>query len=57
LLAARVDAGLQDPALHGALQAAVIVPLAARQAAAKAAEAARAAATKVEFFTLQTMRT
>ncbi len=57
LLAARVDAGLQDGARHEALQAAVIAPLAARQAAARAAEAARAAATKVEFFTLQTMRT
>lgn len=57
LLAARVDAGLQDGALHEALQTGVIAPLAAGQAAARAEDAARAAATKVEFFTLQTMRT
>ena len=57
LLAARVDAGLQDRALHAALQTRVIAPLAAGQAAARTADAARAAATKVEFFTLQTMRT
>ncbi len=57
LLAARVDAALQDPGQHEALQTAVIAPLAAHQAAAKAAEAAHAAATRVEFFTLQTMRT
>ena len=42
---------------HDALQTHVIAPLAARQAAARAETAARAAATRVEFFTLQTMRT
>ena len=57
LLAARLDAALQDPALHEALHARVVAPLATGQAAAKAGEAARAAATKVDFFTLQTMRT
>ncbi len=57
VLAARIDAGLQDPALHDALHDAVIAPLAARQAARRAEVAAKAAATRVEFFTLQTMRT
>lgn len=57
LLAARIDAAMQDPAWHDRLEAAVIAPLAAAQAAAKARAAARAAATKVEFFTMQTMRT
>ncbi len=57
VLAARIDAGLQDPTLHGALHDAVIAPLAARQAARRAEVAANAAATRVEFFTLQTMRT
>ena len=57
LLAARLDAALQNPASHDALQTHVIAPLAARQAAARAETAARAAATRVEFFTLQTMRT
>ncbi len=57
VLAARIDAGLQDPTLHDALHDAVIAPLAARQAAARAESAAKAAATRVEFFTLQTMRT
>jgi alpha-D-ribose 1-methylphosphonate 5-triphosphate synthase subunit PhnG len=57
MLAARIDAALQDADWHDRLQAAVIAPLAARQLAARAGAAARAAATKVDFFTLQTMRT
>lgn len=57
VLAARIDAALQDPALHDALHEGVIAPLAAQQAAARAETAAKAAATRVEFFTLQTMRT
>ncbi len=57
ILAARIDAGLQDPTLHDSLHTAVIAPLAARQLAARAESAAKAAATRVEFFTLQTMRT
>jgi alpha-D-ribose 1-methylphosphonate 5-triphosphate synthase subunit PhnG len=57
LLAARLDAALQDPARRAALLEAVIAPLAAEQAAARVAVAAKAAATRVEFFTLQTMRT
>ena len=56
-LAALLDAALQDPARHDALLATVIAPLAARQLQAGHAAARRAAATKVEFFTLATMRT
>ncbi len=56
-LAAAIDAGLQDPARHPALQDAVVVPLAAAQAEARALTARRAAATQVQFFTMATMRT
>ena len=56
-LAARVDAGLQDPALAEALRREVIEPLAAAQAAARQDSARRAAATRVQFFTMATMRT
>lgn len=55
-LAAELDAALQDPALHDALQVAVVAPLAAAQQAARDGQAARAAATRVQFFTLATMR-
>lgn len=55
-LAAVLDAALQDPALAPALLDAVIDPLAAEQAAAAAAEARRAAATRVQFFTMANMR-
>ncbi len=55
-LAAALDAALQDPAHHPALQAAVIAPLAEAQAARRTALAAEAAATRVQFFTLSTMR-
>lgn len=55
-LAALLDAALQDPAQHAALMGAVVVPLAARQAAGRDAEARRAAATKVEFLAMQTTR-
>jgi alpha-D-ribose 1-methylphosphonate 5-triphosphate synthase subunit PhnG len=55
-LAAELDAALQDPVRHDGLQAAVIAPLAAAQAEARAGIARRAAATKVDFFTLSTMR-
>jgi alpha-D-ribose 1-methylphosphonate 5-triphosphate synthase subunit PhnG len=55
-LAARLDAVLQDPALHDAYHAAVILPLAEGQGARRAAVAAKAAATEVKFFTLATMR-
>ncbi len=55
-LAARLDAALQDPALRPALVAQVIAPLEAAEAARRDAIARRAAATKVEFFTMATMR-
>jgi alpha-D-ribose 1-methylphosphonate 5-triphosphate synthase subunit PhnG len=55
-LAAALDAALQDPNLHDAVQEAVIRPLAASQAAARAETARRAAATQVQFFTMATMR-
>jgi alpha-D-ribose 1-methylphosphonate 5-triphosphate synthase subunit PhnG len=56
-LAAAVDAAMQDPGRAPALEQAVIAPLAERQAEARAAKARRAAATRVEFFTMATMRT
>ena len=49
--AAILDALLQTDQ-SSALQAAVLAPLAAEEAAARATRATRAAATKVEFFTL-----
>lgn len=55
-LAARLDAALQDPALHPQYDAAVIAPLAAAQATRTAQAARKAAATRVQFFTLATMR-
>ena len=55
-LAALLDAALQDSALHQACMHAVIEPLAAAQQAAGAAEARKAAATRVDFFTMATMR-
>ncbi len=55
-LAAALDAALQDPAAHDAVQRAVIAPLAATQAEAAATTARRAAATQVQFFTMATMR-
>jgi alpha-D-ribose 1-methylphosphonate 5-triphosphate synthase subunit PhnG len=56
LLAARLDAALQNPARQAALQATVIAPLAAAQAATRATAARKAAATQVQFFTMATMR-
>jgi len=55
-LAARIDAALQSDQRHNALQAAVIAPLAAAQEAARTEQARKAAATRVQFFTLATMR-
>jgi len=55
-LAALLDAALQDPARHDALMEGVIAPLAARQQAAREAEARKAAATRVDFFAMQTTR-
>ena len=55
-LAAAIDAALQDPAQHDRIDAAVIQPLAAAQAAQRGESARRAAATQVQFFTMATMR-
>jgi alpha-D-ribose 1-methylphosphonate 5-triphosphate synthase subunit PhnG len=55
-LAALLDAALQDSALHAACMQAVVEPLAATQQEARAAEARKAAATRVDFFTMATMR-
>jgi alpha-D-ribose 1-methylphosphonate 5-triphosphate synthase subunit PhnG len=51
-LVARFDALLQAPARRAALLERIVEPLAAAQAAAAAAKARRAAATRVEFFTM-----
>ncbi len=51
-LVALFDAMLQDPGWHDAVQGTVIAPLTARQEAAKAAQAAAVAATRVDFFTM-----
>lgn len=55
-LAARYDAGLQNPAQRAALERDVIAPLATALAEARDANARRAAATRVDFFTMATMR-
>jgi alpha-D-ribose 1-methylphosphonate 5-triphosphate synthase subunit PhnG len=51
-LVALFDAMLQDPARHDALLDRVIAPLAAEQETAKAAQAAKVMASKVDFFTM-----
>ena len=51
-LVALFDALLQDPARHDALAATLVALLAAPQQAAKATQAAKAMATKVDFFTM-----
>jgi alpha-D-ribose 1-methylphosphonate 5-triphosphate synthase subunit PhnG len=55
-LAARFDAALQDASLAPEIERIVVAPLAAAQRGRRAADAARAAATKVQFFTMATMR-
>jgi alpha-D-ribose 1-methylphosphonate 5-triphosphate synthase subunit PhnG len=55
-IAARLDAALQDPALAPEIERGVVAPLAEAQRAVRAANAGRAAATKVQFFTMATMR-
>lgn len=54
--AAVLDAALQDPALRPALLEAVIEPLAAAQAERAERDARKASATRVQFFTMATMR-
>jgi len=56
-LAACVDAAMQDSSRSDALRREVIEPLAQAQQAARDAVARRAAATRVQFFTMATMRT
>ncbi len=56
-LAAVADALLQDPDHGEKLHRTLIEPLAARQQAARQDRAEKAAATKVEFFAMRTMRT
>ena len=51
-LIARADALLQDPARYPRLRDSLIEPLATEIAAANEARAAKAAATKVDFFTM-----
>ncbi|RJF86572.1 phosphonate C-P lyase system protein PhnG [Oleomonas cavernae] len=51
-LIARADALLQDPVRYQRLKTTLIEPLALEIAAANAARAAKAAATKVDFFTM-----
>ena len=55
-LAASLDAALQDDDQHDLIMAHIITPLAQAQAAARLATAERTAATKVQFFTMATMR-
>ncbi len=55
-LAARLDAVLQDDDLQDAYDRAVVTPLREAQDALRAQDARRAAATRVQFFTLATMR-
>ena len=55
-LAAVADALLQDPALSGALRERLIRPLAEAQQAQVRERAEKAAATRVEFFAMRTMR-
>jgi alpha-D-ribose 1-methylphosphonate 5-triphosphate synthase subunit PhnG len=56
-LAALVDALMQDPERAETLEARIIAPLEASQAARRAERAGKAAATRVQFFAMQTMRT
>ncbi|HKM61154.1 MAG TPA: phosphonate C-P lyase system protein PhnG [Acidisphaera sp.] len=56
-LAAVADALLLAPDTHESMQRAVIAPLAAPQARARETIARKAAATRVDFFALSTMRT
>ena len=51
-VAALCDALLQDPAYHDRVMHAVVAPLAAAQGDRRADSARRAAATKVDFFTM-----
>jgi alpha-D-ribose 1-methylphosphonate 5-triphosphate synthase subunit PhnG len=56
-LAALVDAMMQDAGRAADLDVRIITPLEARQAVRRAERAAKADATSVQFFAMQTMRT
>lgn len=56
-LAALVDALMQDHERAAQIEARVIVPLETQQAERKAHRTQKAAATRVQFFAMQTMRT
>lgn len=56
-LAALVDALMQDRDQAANIEARVIVPLERQQTKLKAERASKAAATRVQFFAMQTMRT
>jgi alpha-D-ribose 1-methylphosphonate 5-triphosphate synthase subunit PhnG len=56
-LAALVDAMMQDPGRTGEIETRIIAPLETEQAAQHSQRAAKAAATRVQFFAMQTMRT
>lgn len=56
-LAALVDALMQDPDRSREVELRVIAPLDAEQTAQRHRRAAKAAATRVQFFAMQTMRT
>jgi alpha-D-ribose 1-methylphosphonate 5-triphosphate synthase subunit PhnG len=56
-LAALVDALMQDDDHAADVEARVIAPLELRQAEQNSARATKAAATRVQFFAMQTMRT
>jgi alpha-D-ribose 1-methylphosphonate 5-triphosphate synthase subunit PhnG len=56
-LAALVDAMMQDPDRNREIETRIIAPLEAEQDAQRNRRAAKAAATRVQFFAMQTMRT
>jgi alpha-D-ribose 1-methylphosphonate 5-triphosphate synthase subunit PhnG len=56
-IAALLDALMQDPERAETLEARIIAPLEASQAARRTERAGKAAATRVQFFAMQTMRT
>lgn len=56
-LAALIDALMQDDDRTAEIEARVIAPLEAQQAEHKAVRTSKAAATRVQFFAMQTMRT
>ncbi len=56
-LAALVDALMQDRDRAAEVEARVVAPLEAQQVALRASRTSKAAATRVQFFAMQTMRT